>query len=197
MSPVSNYVFDDFNIGQIEKTVAALNKQHNEVFWFYPTANASENNRYVKYNYRENVWDIGTIDRSAWTDAGTFTNNVGASSNGLLYQHEVGTDDDGSPMTSYVQSADIDIGDGQEIMFIDRMIPDATITGTLNSFVKTKKSPADTYTSKGAFPITSATKRINPRARGRQISVRFESNNTGDNWRLGATRLDMNPDGER
>ena len=197
LSTVSNYVFDDFNLNQIEKCVAGLNKQHNEVFWFYPTANSSENNRYVKYNYRENIWDVGTIDRSAWTDAGTFTNNVGASSNGLLYQHEVGTDDDGLPMTSYVQSADIDLGEGEQIMFIDRMIPDATITGTLNSYIKTKKHPADTYTSKGAFAINSSTKRINPRARGRQVSIRFESNNTGDNWRLGATRLDMNPDGER
>ena len=197
MSPVGNHVFDDFNLNQIEKTVAGLNKQHNEVFWFYPSANSAENDKYAKYNYRENVWDVGTMVRTAWSDAGTFTNNVGASSDGYLYQHEVGTDDDGSAMTSYVQSADIDLGDGEQIMFIDRMIPDATITGTLNSYIKTRKHPADSYTSKGAFAITSSTKRVNPRARGRQVAVRFESSLTGDNWRLGATRLDMNPDGER
>ena len=197
MSPVGNHVFDDFNLNQIEKTVAGLNKQHNEVFWFYPSASSDENDRYAKYNYRENVWDVGTMVRTAWVDSGTFTNNVGASSDGYLYQHEIGTDDDGSAMTSYIQSADIDLGDGEQIMFIDRMIPDATVTGTLNSYIKTRKHPADSYTSKGAFAITSSTKRVNPRARGRQVAVRFESSLTGDNWRLGATRIDMNPDGER
>ena len=204
MSTVSNYVFDDFNVSQIEKVVAGLNKQHNEVFWFYPSADSAENNKYAKFNYRENVWDVGTMVRTAWTDAGTFSNNVGASSDGYLYQHEIGSDDDGSAMTSYIQSADLDLGDGEQIMFIDRMIPDATVSGTLNFYIKTRKHPADSYTVKGEdnlgnaiFPITTSTKKINPRARGRQVAIRFKSSLVGDNWRLGATRLDMNPDGER
>ena len=196
-SSVSNHVFDDFNLNQIEKVVAGLNKQHNEVFWFYPSSGSAENDRYAKYNYRENAWDVGTMVRTAWVDASTFTNNVGASSDGYLYQHEVGVDADGSAMTSYIQSADIDIGDGEEVMFVDRMIPDATITGTLDSYVKTRKHPADSYTTKGAFAMSATTKRVNPRARGRQIAVRFESTRVGDNWRLGATRIDMNPDGGR
>ena len=196
-SSVSNHVFDDFNLNQIEKVVAGLNKQHNEVFWFYPSSGSAENDRYAKYNYRENAWDVGTMVRTAWVDASTFTNNVGASSDGYLYQHEVGVDADGSAMTSYIQSADIDIGDGEEVMFVDRMIPDATITGTLDSYVKTRKHPADSYTTKGAFAMSATTKRVNPRARGRQIAVRFESTRVGDNWRLGSTRIDMNPDGGR
>ena len=165
LSTVSNHVFDDFNLNQIEKVVAGLNKQHNEVFWFYPSSGSAENDRYAKYNYRENAWDVGTMVRTAWQDASTFTNNVGASSDGYLYQHEVGVDDDGSAMTSYIQSADIDIGDGEEVMFVDRMIPDATITGTLDSYIKTRKHPADSYTTKGAFAMSATTKRVNPRAR--------------------------------
>ena len=82
-------------------------------------------------------------------------------------------------------------------MFIDRIIPDANITGTLDSYVKTRKHPADSYTSKGAFPMSASTKRVNPRARGRQMAIRFESTRVGDNWRLGSTRVDMNADGER
>jgi hypothetical protein len=197
LSTVSNHVFDNFNSTQIEKVVAALNKQHNEVFWFYPSASSDENDRYVKFNYRENVWDIGTMVRTAWSDAGTFSNNVGASSDGYLYQHEIGVDDDGSAMTSFIQSADIDLGEGEQIMFVDRLIPDITVSGSLNSYVKTRKHPADDYTSKGAFPITTNTKKVHPRARGRQLAIRFESEGVGDNWRLGATRLDMKPDGER
>lgn len=196
-SSISNYVFDSFNLNQIEKVVAGLNKQHNEVFWFYPSASSDENDRYAKYNYRENVWDVGTMARTAWQDASTFTNNIGASSDGYLYQHEVGVDDDGSAITSYIESADMDIGDGEEIMFVDRIIPDLTLTGNISAYVKTRKHPADTQTTKGAFAITSSTKKINPRARGRQVAVRFESTQVGDNWRLGATRIDMKPDGGR
>ena len=196
-STVSNFVFDDFNLVQIEKVVAGLNKQHSEVFWFYCSESSSEIDKYCKYNYRENIWDVGTLSRTAWADASTFTSNIGAGSNGYLYNHEIGVNDDGSAMTSFVESADIDIGDGQQIAFIQRMIPDVTITGTLNTFVKTRKSPADSQTSKGAFPITSSTKRINPRAKGRQFAVRFESTAVDTDWRLGATRLDLQPDGER
>ena len=100
-------------------------------------------------------------------------------------------------MTSFVESADMDIGDGQQVAFIQRMIPDATITGTLNSFVKTRKTPADSHTSKGAFALTSSIKKVHPRARGRQFAIKFESSDLGADWRLGATRLDIQPDGER
>jgi len=196
-STVSNFVFDDFNLVQIEKVVAGLNKQHSEVFWFYCSASSSEIDKYCKYNYRENVWDVGTLSRTAWADASTFNNNIGAGSNNFLYNHEIGVNDDESAMTSFVESADMDIGDGQEVAFIQRMIPDATITGTLNSFVKTRKTPADTHTSKGAFALTSSIKKVHPRARGRQFAVKFESSDLGADWRLGATRLDIQPDGER
>ena len=196
-STVSNFVFDDFNLVQIEKVVAGLNKQHSEVFWFYCSASSNEIDKYCKYNYRENIWDVGSLSRTAWVDASTFNNNIGAGSNGLLYNHEVGVNDDGSAMTAFVESADMDIGDGQQVAFIQRMIPDATITGTLNSFVKTRTSPADSQTSKGAFALTSSTKKVNPRARGRQFAVRFESSALDADWRLGATRLDIQPDGER
>ena len=196
-STVSNFVFDDFNLVQIEKVVAGLNKQHSEVFWFYCSASSNEIDKYCKYNYRENVWDVGTLSRTAWIDASTFNNNIGAGSNNFLYNHEIGVNDDESAMTSFVESADMDIGDGQQVAFIQRMIPDATITGTLNSFVKTRKTPADSHTSKGAFALTSSIKKVHPRARGRQFAIKFESSDLGADWRLGATRLDIQPDGER
>ena len=167
------------------------------MFWFYCSASSNEIDKYCKYNYRENLWDVGSLSRTAWVDASTFNNNIGAGSNGLLYNHEIGVNDDGSAMTAFVESADIDIGDGQQVAFIQRMIPDATITGTLNTFVKTRKSPADSQTSKGAFALTSSTQKVNPRARGRQFAVRFESSALDADWRLGATRLDIQPDGER
>ena len=122
IGPINNFVFQDINYVQIEKVVAGLDKEHNEVFWFYPTANSDENDRYCKFNYRENVWDVGTMDRTAWTDASTFSNNIGAGANNYLYAHELGVDADGEAMHSYIESADMDIGDGDEVMFIDRAL---------------------------------------------------------------------------
>jgi hypothetical protein len=197
IGPVNNFVFEDLNSVQVEKVVAGLDKEHNEVFWFYPQENTNENNRYVKYNYRENVWDVGSMPRTAWTDASTFPNNIGAGTNGYLYSHEIGEDDDGAAMESYIESADMDIGDGQEVMFINRALPDLIVDGTADITFSTRKDAMSSFTSKGPFPITSSTTKINPRVRGRQLSIKVESDTVGTSWRLGHTRVDMQPDGER
>lgn len=197
IGPVNNFVFEDINTVQIEKVVAGLDKEHSEVFWFYPSANSSENNRYCKYNYRENVWDIGTMDRTAWSDASTFPNNIGAGADNYLYSHEIGNDADGQPLVAYIESADMDIADGNEVMFVDRALPDLTVSGTAHITFKSRKDALSSFTSKGPFDVTSSTSRINPRVRGRQLAIRVESDGVGDNWRLGHTRVDMQPDGER
>ena len=197
IGPVNNFVFEDLNPIQVEKVVAGLDKEHSEVFWFYPDSSNNENNRYVKYNYRENVWDVGTMDRTAWTDASTFPNNTGAATNGYLYSHEIGEDADGAAMQSYIESADMDIGDGQEVMFVTRALPDIETSRTVDVTFKTRKDAMSSFTTKGPFPVTSATERINPRLRGRQMSIKAESNSVGTGWRLGFTRVDMQADGER
>ena len=197
IGPINNFVFQDINYVQIEKVVAGLDKEHNEVFWFYPTANSNENDRYCKFNYRENVWDVGTMDRTAWTDASTFSNNIGAGANNYLYAHELGVDADGEAMHSYIESADMDIGDGDEVMFIDRALPDLSVTGNAKVTFKSRKDALSGFTSKGPFTVNNSTTRINPRVRGRQLVLRVESDAIGDDWRLGHTRVDMQKDGER
>lgn len=197
IGPVNNFVFEDINTVQIEKVVAGLDKEHNEVFWFYPSSSSEDNDKYVKYNYRENVWDVGTMERTAWTDASVFPNNIGAGTNGYLYQHELGEDDDGAAMHSYIESADLDIGDGNEVMFVTKALPDLTVTGTADISFKTRKDAMSSFATKGPFPITSDTTRINPRVRGRQMSLKVESETIGSSWRLGHTRVDMQTDGER
>ena len=197
IGPVNNFVFEDINSVQIEKVVAGLDKEHSEVFWFYPSSGSQENNRYCKYNYRENIWDVGTMDRTAWSDASTFANNIGAGSDNYLYSHEIGTDADGQPLVAYIESADMDIGDGEQVMFIDRALPDLTVSGTAHITFKSRKDALSSFTSKGPFNIDSSTSKINPRVRGRQLAIRVESDGVGDNWRLGNTRVDMQPDGER
>ena len=127
------YVFDDINLEQNFKCFAASNKMFDEVFWFYPSADASEIDRYVKFNFTENTWDLGTLSRTAWVDYGIHNNPRGSgqvSSTNYVYVHESGDDDDGSAMTSFIESADFDLGDGEQFMFVDRLIPDIDITST-------------------------------------------------------------------
>lgn len=197
IGPVNNYVFEDFNDVQNEKVVAGLDKEHSEVFWFYPSASSSENNRYVKFNYRENVWDVGTMDRTAWSDAQVFDSNIGAGTDGYLFFHERGEDEDGAAMHSFIVSADMDIGDGNEVMFVDRALPDLTVTGNSKITFKARKDALSSFAEKGPFTVSSSTNKINPRVRGRQMAIKVESNETGASWRLGHTRIDMKPDGER
>jgi hypothetical protein len=100
-------------------------------------------------------------------------------------------------MESFIESADMDIGDGDEVMFIDRALPDLTVTGNAKITFKSRKDALSSFTLKGPFTVDSSTARINPRVRGRQLAVKVESDGIGDDWRLGATRVDMQPDGER
>jgi hypothetical protein len=199
------YVFDDINLEQSFKCFAASNKMFDEVFWFYPTADATEINRYVKFNFTENTWDFGTLSRTAWVDYGIHDNPRAcgtASGTNFVYIHESGDDNDGSPMTSFIESADFDLGDGEQFMFIDRLIPDISITSSdadasVNYILKTRNYPGDTLTTNSTNAIKSSTQQAFLRSRSRQASVRIESDTTDITWTSGDLRLSIRPDGRR
>jgi len=205
---ILSYVFDDFNSSQAFKTHAFTNTQYDEVGWYYCSASSDEIDRYVIYNYVENVWAYGQLRRYAWLDAGVEP-YPRATNDSLLYEHETGYDDDGSPMTNvFVESSDFDIGDGEQFAFINRMIPDIRFLsnsggGQVNIVLKTRNFPGDTLTTNSTSAISSSTQQSHVRARARQAVVRIESDddnvsaNTATGWRLGATRLDVRTDGRR
>jgi len=210
---VKSYVFDDFNEGQAFQVFAFVNKQFNEVGWFYCSADSVVIDRFVAYNYEEQTWNIGQLSRTAWLDEGivAFPRAAGKSnSSHFLFQHETGHDDDGSPMTNvFIESADFDIGDGEEFQFIRRCIPDIKFTGsgenqTINVVVKARNFPGSDLTTDQTTAITSSTTKVDTRARGRQAVVRFESDDDavtdsqlGVGFRVGGTRLDIQPNGRR
>ena len=210
---VKSYVFDDFNEGQAFQVFAFVNKQFNEVGWFYCSAASLVIDRFVAYNYEEQTWNIGQLSRTAWLDEGivAFPRAAGKSnSSHFLFQHETGHDDDGSPMTNvFIESADFDIGVGEEFQFIRRCIPDIKFTGsgenqTINVVVKARNFPGSDLTTDQTTAITSSTTKIDTRARGRQAVVRFESDDDavtdsqlGVGFRVGGTRLDIQPNGRR
>ena len=212
---VRDYVFSDLNENQLEKINVALNTEHSEVWWFYPSSNSDEVDKYVVYNYLEQVWYYGTFGRTAWVDRGIFDFPIAANNDGFLYEHELGFDDGttnpASPIDAYIQSSPIDIGDGEQFMFIKKMIPDvdfknssailpeANITldvknapdGTFN------KSQTDAFVSTSIAPVDSRTEQLDFRLRGRQMRFKISSDELEVTWRLGSPRVDIRPDGRR
>jgi hypothetical protein len=200
---VLRYVFDDINLNQSFKFFAASNRMFDEVFWFYVSSGVTEIDRYVKFNFAEGTWDIGTMVRTAWVDYGIHDNPraTGASDgNEYVYIQETGTDADGEAMSSYIQSADFDLGDGNEFMFINRLIPDVDLTGTgatIDYVVKTRNYPGSSLATNSTNAVIATTDQSFLRARSRQAVIRIQSTTTDVAWTLGDLRLDVRPDGRR
>ena len=211
---VHSFVFDDLNSEQAFQVFGFLNKQFNEVGWFYCAADSLTVSKYVVFNYVEQTWAIGELSRTAWLDEGivAFPRAAGyADGNNYIYSHETGHDDDGVPMDNvFIESADFDIGDGEEFQFIRRFIPDVKFTGdsgstqTLNVVLKARDFPGQSLTTDQTTAFTASTTKIDTRARARQAAVRFESDDDADTgarlgvgFVIGATRLDLQPNGRR
>ena len=204
---VRNYVFSDINQEQGFKIHGFTNNKHSEVGWFYPSASATEIDRYVIYNYQEQVWYYGQLNRTAWLDSNIEEYPQATGSN-FLFQHEFGFNDDGAEMTNvFIESSDFDLGDGDSFSFLKRVIPDIKFldddaASNVNIVTKTRNFPGDTLSSGQTSTVTPTTKQGHIRARGRQAVIRLASNdgdsgNLGVGWRLGATRYDIRADGRR
>jgi len=205
---VRSYVFDDFNFGQGDKVFAGLNSAHSEVWWFYPSADSTTVNRYVVYNYAEQSWYYGSMDRSAWVDRGAFENPIAAGLDGYLYEHEVGFDDGStSPVSSidaFVQSSPVDLGDGEQFVLMRRVLPDIGFENStaespsadVTMSVQNQTGGAYLKSSTGTFSNNDR-QQLDFRLRGRQFSLKVSSDEVGTTWRLGSPRVDVRPDGRR
>ena len=214
--PILNHVFDDINKTQYAQVYAAQNSEFSEVIWYYCSSSADQNDRYVIYNYLENSWYFGTMDRSTYQDNGVelnplateylSTSNASTIStiNGLtegrslIYAQESGVDADGSALTAYIQSGDGDIADGETFSFINKVIPDfQNQTGNTVITLSVKDYPNDTATVGETLTVNNTTRFVNTRIRGRQSNIKIENNNIGDNWRFGTLRVNLKQDGKR
>ena len=211
---VQNYVFSDLNESQAFQVFAFVNKEFDEVGWFYCSGSATAIDRYVVYNYEDNTWTIGQLTRSAWIDQGIFDSPMATyttSNVGYLYNHETGNDDDGSPMDNvFIESSDFELGNGDQFQSISRIIPDIKFTGdggsdqTINFVLKQRNFPGESLTTDVTSTCTATTTKIDTRLRARQAALRIESDDDnavgvrlGVGFRIGATRLDLRPNGRR
>jgi hypothetical protein len=204
---VRDYVFNDFNFDQAEKVFAGANTENSEIWWFYPAANSLENDRYVIYNYLEQVWYYGTIARTAWLDRGLAQFPIAAGLAGVLYNHEIGYDDGStnpaSAIEAFVQSSPIDIGDGEQFVFMRRMIPDvdfrdsAAEAPSIDVTTRIRNFNGGNYLRTTTSTVNQETEQVHLRLRGRQFAMRIESDGLEVGWRLGSMRYDLRPDGRR
>ena len=213
---VKDHVFSDFNSDQAEKVVAGVNSSFGEIWWFYPSASSTENDKYVIYNYEQQIWYIGSLTRTAWLDRGINNFPIAAHSDNYLYEHEFGFDDGSTntALSAHIESSQMDIQDGDGFLFIRRILPDLTFrtsTGSgsdnpaANFILKARNFPGTNYgdpetggvTQTSTSPIEQFTDQVHVRLRGRSFALRVESTAEGVGWRLGSPRVDIRPDGKR
>jgi hypothetical protein len=232
---IQQYIFNDISFSQRFQTFAGTNEGFNEIWWFYVSntevVNATQQGRdptvdkYAVYNHSEQCWYYGTLNRTAWVDTALYPGPLactGNSTSGTLVMHEQGTDDGTTdtllPITAYIQSSDIDIGDGHQFVFVWRMLPDVSFNGSVvpNPYATVTLIPrqnqgaaygtGDPTTVQSTqiysqvvkqYTVQQFTQQIDTRVRGRALSFRIESNTLGVQWKLGNPRIDARPDGRK
>jgi len=205
---VRDHVFSNLNLGQAYKVYASTNLDFSEVTWFYPIGESdTEITNYVTFNYVENVWSVGTLVRGTWIEAGTrdyplASSIITSDDSNYLYKHETGYDDDGSAMTAYIESGDVELDEGGRLMFMSRMIPDFKFSGDTGSAsmdvtIKGKNFPLESLSTLATATVTSSTEQNFLRTRARESVFRVESSGLGFGWRLGDLRFEMRRDGRR
>jgi hypothetical protein len=210
-----NHVFTNINLAQADQVICGTNEQWNEIWWFYPTATSDYNDAYVVYNHLERIWYYGTLARTAWLDTPLrhypqAANTAGGGTTGYIYSHELGVDDDGVAMTSYIQSSDFDLDDGENFILTRRVIPDIAFDGSTAATPQATMSlrprnfpggavQSDSFDSQNVVQtsVGQYTDQVFIRARARQMAIKVQSENLGVQWQLGAPRLDGRPDGKR
>lgn len=215
------YVFEDMDTGQYDQVCAGTNEAFNEVWWFYCSAGSHDNDRYVVYNYVQDIWYYGNLGRTAWIDTGVRRLPLAATYSNNLVDHESGVDNNETPIpasiAASISSSEFDLEDGHHFMFVWRVLPDVRFEGStaaspsmtmsllpLASSGSGYNDPASeggtnaaTTTRTAVLPVEAFTSQLYTRVRGRQMAIKVESDALGVQWQLGAPRIDMRPDGRR
>ena len=212
---VKEKILTDINNDQATKIFVGVNSGFQEIWWFYPSLNSDNIDKYVVYNYEMDIWYYGTLNRTAWIDRGIDDFPIAAGTDGKLYSHEFGIDDQSgaSPtaVESFIQSAPIDLGDGEVFSYVRKLIPDITFRTSTNPAPQADFT-VDAFNYNGGLqvstdtanivksssvPVEQYTEKVDLRVRGRAVSLKISSDQVGTTWRTGLNRLDIRPDGKR
>lgn len=189
---VQDYVFENMNKNQQSKVFAIHNSEYGEIWWFYPSQDSLECNQYVAYDYLEQHWEIGQIDRTCGADQGVFSDPQWVDATGKIYEHEIHGIGHGS-YTPYAETGPISLGNGDSIMKVNQLIPDEDTQGEVQVKFKTRFHPNDTEREYGAFTMSNPT---SVRFSGRQVRMRVEATGNED-FRVGTMRINAEAGGRR
>ena len=194
-SDVHDYVYSDINLEQASKVVGGLNDQYGEIWWIYPSAAANEPNRYVIWNYNEDHWAIGELERTSWVPDGVFTRPILTGTDGKVYMHENGYNANGTPLNEarFVEGGAQSLGVGDQVSVVLKMLPDERTLGQTRVRFSSRFAPNGPATEHGPYDMSAMT---DLRFQGRQVSLRIEGAADAA-WRVGLPRLDVVPGGER
>jgi hypothetical protein len=214
---VQDYVFDDLSYTNKADIACGINTAFNEIIWYYPSANATQIDRAVAYNYLENTWYTVNLGRTTWLGAYVYENPIateydasitanvstilgltaGAS---YVYEHESGNNQaDGTAISAFLTTGSVEIADGDELMSVSRLVPDFdNLANTMTATLTLEQYPQSAANVSTTGSITSTTEKIDVRGRGRAVKIKYETNTVNDTaWRLGSTKLQLRPDGRR
>jgi hypothetical protein len=215
------YVFNDFNLQQIDQVFGGTNEEYHEVWWFYCSEDSTTVDKYVIYNYEEKIWYYGTMARTAWLDSGMRDFPIAATYTYNLVNHEEGVDDNETTtltaINAFITSAEFDTDDGHKFSLVSRVLPDITFDGSTadapaaaitlyplqnsgsgyNNPLSEGGNSTATITRSATSPVEEYTNQVDMRVRGRQIAIKIESTAEGVQWQLGSPRIDMRTDGRR
>tara|TARA_Y100001938_G_scaffold149602_1_gene236983 strand:+ start:2809 stop:4653 length:1845 start_codon:yes stop_codon:yes gene_type:complete len=214
---VQDFVFDDISYTNKNDIAVGLNTAYNEIIWYYPSANASQIDRAVAYNYLEGTWYTITLARTTWLGAYVYESPIATEYNSsttanvstilgltagasFIYEHEVGNNQaNGSAISAFLQTGSVEIADGDQLMSISKLVPDFdNLTNTMTATLTLEQYPQSSSNVTTSGSITSTTEKINVRGRGRAVKIKYETNSVGDTpWRLGSQKIQIRPDGRR
>jgi len=214
------YIYSDINRTQFDQVFSGTNEGFNEVWWFYCSQGSTTVDKYVIYNYAEDLWYYGSMARTAWLDTALRDYPIAATYVNNLVYHEFGVDDGTTgtltPIEASITSAQFDIGDGHNFAFVYRMLPDLTFRGStegttpsVTMYLQGLNNSGSGITQTGnaavnysgsapsVINVDEYTGQIYIRVRGRQMQMKLTSNTLGTQWQLGAPRIDIRADGRR
>ena len=214
---VQDFVFDDINYTNSTEIACGLNTQFNEIIWYYPSANSSQIDRGVAYNYLEGTWYTLSLDRTTWLGAYVYENPIATEYDASLtanastilgltagasyiYEHELGNNQaDGTAITAFLETGSVEIADGDQLMSVSKLVPDfKNLANTMTATFTLEQYPQSTSNVQTSGSITSGTEKINIRGRGRAVKIKYQTNTVDDTpWRLGSQKLQLRPDGRR
>ena len=200
---VRRFVFDKLNTSYYDKVYAGINSEFKEIIWLFVSNNSTECDSYVIFSPDEGYWVYGDTFFTTFKDREIFGNTIttGATTTGnFLYNNEPAGvfTGDGETLTSFIESADFDVDDGNAIMFMNKIIPDFDLsTGKIKLELISKQYPESTDSITKEFDITNTTQKVDLRARGRQAKVRVSCAANNASWKWGSIRLALQGDGGR